>query len=54
MTRLRLDRIAVAMMLLPVFAAGYGCLHERDGLVTGAVIVIVAGAALFVWNGREG
>ena len=48
----RLDRLAVALMLLPMFAIGYGCTHEWNGLVIGSVAVIMAGVALFVWNGR--
>jgi len=49
----RLDRIAVALMILPVAGIAYGCTHEWNGLVIGSVAVIMAGVALFVWNGKE-
>ena len=49
----RLDRLAIALMLLPVFAIVCGCAHEWNGLVIGSVAVIMAGVALFVWNGKE-
>ena len=52
MTHPRLDRIALALMILPWIAVGYGVMCEWDGLIVGAVAVIMAGVALFVWNGR--
>ena len=50
----RLDRIAVALMILPVAAIVYGCIRRLDALTFGAVCVLVVGVAVWVWNGREG
>ena len=50
----RLDRIAVALMILPVAAIAYGSVHRLDALTLLAVCAIVAGVVVWVWNGREG
>ena len=49
----RLDRIAVALMILPVAAIAYGSVHRLDALTLLAVCAIVAGVVVWVWNGRE-
>jgi len=50
----RLDRIALALMILPVAGIAYGSVHRLDALTFGAVCVLVVGVAVWVWNGREG
>ena len=49
----RLDRIALALMILPVAGIAYGCVRRLDALTFGAVCVLVVGVAVWVWNGRE-
>jgi len=49
----RLDRIAYALMALPVAGIVYGCIHRLDAVTFGAVCVLVVGVVVWVWNGRE-
>ena len=49
----RLDRIALALMILPVAGIVYGCLTRSDAVTLLAVGAIVAGVVVFVWNGKE-
>jgi len=49
----RLDRIALALMILPVAGIVYGCVTQIDALTFGAVCVLVVGVVVWVWNGRE-
>ena len=53
MTHPRLDRIALALMVLPIAAIVYGCIRRLDAVTFGAVCVLVVGVAAWVWNGRE-
>ena len=49
----RLDRIAYALMALPVAAITYGCVKHIDAVTFLAACAIVAGVVVWVWNGRE-
>jgi len=50
----RLDRIALALMILPVAGIVYGCVRRLDAVTFLATCAIVAGVVVWVWNGREG
>ena len=50
----RLDRIALALMILPIAAIVYGCVTQIDAVTFLATCAIVAGVVVWVWNGREG
>ena len=54
MTHPRRDRIAVALMILPVAGIAYGCVTQIDAVTFLATCAIVAGVVVWVWNGREG
>ena len=49
----RLDRIALALMILPIAAIVYGCVTQIDAVTFLATCAIVAGVVVWVWNGRE-
>ena len=53
MTRPRLDRIAKVVMVASFAVALYGQAQGRNTLVLWMWAMMVAGAGLYVWNGRE-
>ena len=48
----RLDRIALALMILPVAGIVCGCVKHIDAVTFGAACVLVLGVVVWVWNGR--